>query len=74
MGGVEINENAQVLDIKGNIIPNLFAAGEVTGGILVTIMLELVQSLILPSSDVSPVSTQPTTNKQLNTDFVIGVF
>ncbi len=33
MGGVEINENAQVLDIEGNIIPGLYAAGEVTGGI-----------------------------------------
>lgn len=33
MGGVEINENAQVLDGKGNVIQNLFAAGEVTGGI-----------------------------------------
>jgi len=33
MGGVEINENAQVLDVNGNVIPGLYAAGEVTGGI-----------------------------------------
>lgn len=33
MGGLEINELAQVLDQSGNIIPGLFAAGEVTGGI-----------------------------------------
>ena len=33
MGGVEINEQAQVLDTQGNVIPGLYAAGEVTGGI-----------------------------------------
>ncbi len=33
MGGVQINEHAQVMDTKGNVIPGLFAAGEVTGGI-----------------------------------------
>lgn len=33
MGGIEINENAQALDKKGNVIPGLYAAGEVTGGI-----------------------------------------
>lgn len=33
MGGIEINTEAQVLDTNGNIIPNLYAAGEVTGGI-----------------------------------------
>ncbi len=33
MGGIKINTNAQVLDKDGNIIPGLFAAGEVTGGI-----------------------------------------
>ena len=33
MGGVEINEKAQIIDTKGEIIKNLFAAGEVTGGI-----------------------------------------
>lgn len=33
MGGVKINGKAQVIDTKGEIIPNLFAAGEVTGGI-----------------------------------------
>lgn len=33
MGGVEINENAEVLDATSKVIPNLFAAGEVTGGI-----------------------------------------
>lgn len=33
MGGARINVKAQVLDRQGNIIPGLFAAGEVTGGI-----------------------------------------
>ena len=33
MGGLVINEKAQVIDKKGNIIPGLFAAGEVAGGI-----------------------------------------
>ena len=33
MGGVQINENAEVLDENGNVIPGLLAAGEVTGGI-----------------------------------------
>ena len=33
MGGVRINVNAQVLDENGNVIPGLYAAGEVTGGV-----------------------------------------
>ncbi|NLJ59134.1 MAG: flavocytochrome c [Tissierellia bacterium] len=33
MGGIVINEDARVLDKDGNIIPGLFAAGEVAGGI-----------------------------------------
>jgi urocanate reductase len=33
MGGIEINTQAQVIDTEGNIIPGLYAAGEVTGGI-----------------------------------------
>ncbi len=33
MGGLKINENAQVLSTDGQIIPGLFAAGEVTGGV-----------------------------------------
>jgi len=33
MGGIEINEKAQVIDTDGNIIEGLYAAGEVTGGI-----------------------------------------
>ena len=33
MGGLRINEKTQVLDDKGNPIPGLFAAGEITGGI-----------------------------------------
>lgn len=33
MGGVKINEKAQVIDKNGNIIKGLYAAGEVTGGI-----------------------------------------
>ena len=33
MGGVQINTEAQVIDVNGEIIPNLYAAGEVTGGI-----------------------------------------
>ena len=33
MGGLRINTEAQVLNSKGNVIPGLFAAGEVTGGV-----------------------------------------
>ena len=33
MGGVEINEQCQVLDRSGKIIPGLYAAGEVAGGL-----------------------------------------
>lgn len=33
MGGVVINKDAQVIDRKGQVIPGLFAVGEVTGGI-----------------------------------------
>ncbi len=33
MGGLQINTNTEVLDVNGNVIPGLFAAGEVTGGV-----------------------------------------
>jgi len=33
MGGLRINANAQVLDLDGEVIEGLFAAGEVTGGV-----------------------------------------
>ncbi|WP_428770166.1 flavocytochrome c [Treponema sp. HNW] len=33
MGGIEINLKAQVLDKNGKVIPGLYAAGEITGGI-----------------------------------------
>ncbi|MPN29581.1 Fumarate reductase flavoprotein subunit [bioreactor metagenome] len=33
MGGVEINEKTEVINADGNVIPGLFAAGEVTGGV-----------------------------------------
>ncbi len=33
MGGIRINERAQVLDTDGTVIPGLYAAGETTGGI-----------------------------------------
>ena len=33
MGGLQINEKAQVLNIDGEVIPGFYAAGEVTGGI-----------------------------------------
>ncbi|MEG0669140.1 MAG: FAD-binding protein, partial [Clostridium sp.] len=33
MGGVKINTDAQVINTNGEIIPGLYAAGEVTGGI-----------------------------------------
>lgn len=33
MGGVQINENTEVLDKDGKVIKGLYAAGEVTGGI-----------------------------------------
>lgn len=33
MGGIAINADAEVLDTDGNVIPGLYAAGEVTSGI-----------------------------------------
>ena len=33
MGGVKIDTKAQVINTEGNVIPGLFAAGEVTGGV-----------------------------------------
>ena len=33
MGGLKVDVNRHVLDTEGNIIPGLYAAGEVTGGI-----------------------------------------
>ena len=33
MGGVHINTNAEVLTADGKVIPGLFAAGEITGGV-----------------------------------------
>lgn len=33
MGGVRIDKNARVIGLDGKVIPGLYAAGEVTGGI-----------------------------------------
>ena len=33
MGGIKINDNAEVINTNGNVIAGLFAAGEVTGGV-----------------------------------------
>lgn len=33
MGGVKINTNAEVFNNSGKVIPELFAASEVTGGV-----------------------------------------
>jgi fumarate reductase flavoprotein subunit len=33
MGGLRINDKAQVVDIFGEVIPKLYAAGEITGGV-----------------------------------------
>ena len=33
MGGVKINVNAEVINTEGKVIPGLYAAGEVTGGV-----------------------------------------
>ena len=33
MGGVEINDKAQVIDLDGAVIAGLYAAGEITGGV-----------------------------------------
>jgi len=33
MGGIEMNEHAEVIDLDGKVIPGLHAAGEVTGGV-----------------------------------------
>jgi len=34
MGGLKINENAQVIDVWGNVISRLYAVGNVAGGVL----------------------------------------
>ena len=33
MGGVKINTSTEVVDTNGNVIPGLYAAGEITGGV-----------------------------------------
>lgn len=33
MGGIRIDSSARVIDVDGNIIKNLYAAGEITGGV-----------------------------------------
>lgn len=33
MGGIKINDNAEVVSTTGDVIPGLFAAGETTGGV-----------------------------------------
>ncbi len=33
MGGVKINTNTEVISVDGKVIPGLFAAGEITGGV-----------------------------------------
>lgn len=33
MGGIKINPRAEVISVDGEVIPGLYAAGEVTGGI-----------------------------------------
>jgi succinate dehydrogenase/fumarate reductase flavoprotein subunit len=33
MGGLRIDANTRVLDVSGKVIPGLYAAGEITGGI-----------------------------------------
>ena len=33
MGGLSCNVKAQVLDWQGRVVPRLYAAGEITGGI-----------------------------------------
>jgi len=33
MGGVKINDDTEVIDVNGNEIPGLYAAGEITGGV-----------------------------------------
>jgi urocanate reductase len=33
MGGLRINTKAQVVDVFGDVIPRLYAAGEVSGGV-----------------------------------------
>ena len=33
MGGIKIDDNAEVINTDGDVIPGLFAAGEVTGGV-----------------------------------------
>lgn len=55
MGGVIINKDAQVIDRRGNIVPGLYAAGEVTGGIHVPTVSAVTLWLTSSHTVVSPV-------------------
>lgn len=43
-GGLKVNTSAEVIDTDGNVIPGLYAAGEVTGGRTVAGLLEAMTS------------------------------
>lgn len=43
-GGIKVNVNAEVISKDGNVIPGLYAAGEVTGGRTVAGLLEAMTS------------------------------
>ena len=54
MGGVENERQGEVIDLDGAVIPGLFAAGEITGGVHGACRLEASQSSTVWSSDGSP--------------------
>ena len=61
MGGLKINANTEVLNEKGEVIPGLFAAGEVTGASTVQTVWAATLLLTSPSLAVLPVLLPATT-------------
>ena len=62
MGGLKINPKAEVLDANDKPIPGLWAAGEVTGGVLGARRLR-VQVLPQPSSTAASRAPKPQTGQ-----------
>ena len=68
MGGVTINSATEVLKKDGTVIPGLFAAGEVTGGVHGANRLAAPPWPTLWSLAASPVRAQPTTQAHSKTE------
>ncbi len=67
MGGVKINTNTEVIATDNEIIPGLFAAGEVTGGLHGETELAEMQLPISSSSDAKQEQKLPNLRKKIKT-------